>query len=482
MRMKRCVKYNMKIQFGTKRKKLLFCLGVLTMILLLIYLGIAAYFRMHFLVNTTVNGIDVSGKSAAYLEKEISKQLEKYQLSVITREGKTEYVKDLELSLDSGQDKVIKKVLRKQNIFLWPYCLFESQKTKMEFSIKFNQEKLSAQIRNLSFVTQEQTEPVSAIPVFDGEKYVVQDEIPGNQVNVKQTIQKVAESVKELKEVLNLETEQCYVMPRFTKDSEEVIKACEELNSYCTAKITYQMSPEPVVVDKTLIATWLDIGEDMKVSFNEERFSQWVTTFCDQYSTVGKVRSFVTPAGRNVEVAGGTYGWKIHAESERQELLKNIQERQTIEREPIYEDGYVAASHGAVDWGTTYVDVDLTNQHMWYIKDSKVVLECDIVSGEPVPDKETPSGVYKILEKKKGKTLVGEIVPETGEPEYRTYVDYWMRVTWSGIGFHDANWQPKFGGDWYVTHGSHGCLNMQPSDAASLYDMLEVNTPVIIHY
>lgn len=480
--MKRCVKYDMKVQCGAKRKKLLFCLGVLLMILLLIYLGMAVYFRMHFLVNTTVNGIDVSGKSAAYLEKQVSKQLKEYQLSVISREGKTESIKDLKLSLDGGQDKEIEKELKKQNTFLWPYYLFQNQKIEMEFSVKFDQEELSAKVRNLSFLTQEQTEPVSAIPVFDGEKYMIQDEIPGNQVNVEQTIQKAAEYVKELKEELNLETEQCYVTPRFTKDSEEVVKACEELNGYCTAKITYQMSPEPVIVDKTLIATWLDIGEDMRVSFSEERLNQWVTTFCDQYSTVGKVRSFVTPAGRNVEVSSGTYGWKINAEAERQELLKNIQERQVIEREPIYEEGYTAASHGSVDWGTTYAEVDLTNQHMWYIKDSKVVFECDIVSGKPVPDKETPSGVYKILEKKKGKTLVGAIVPETGEPEYRTYVDYWMRVTWSGIGFHDANWQPKFGGDWYVTHGSHGCLNMRPSDAASLYDMIEVNTPVIIHY
>ena len=183
-----------------------------------------------------------------------------------------------------------------------------------------------------------------------------------------------------------------------------------------------------------------------------------------------------------MSVSGGTYGWKINAESEQQELRKNIQERQVIEREPIYKEGYTAATHAAIDWGTTYVEVDLTNQYMWYIKDGAVVFECDIVSGKPVPERETPSGVYKVLEKLKGKTLVGEIVPETGEPEYRTYVDYWVRVTWTGIGFHDADWQPKFGGDWYVTHGSHGCLNMRPANAATFYDMIEVHTPVVMHY
>lgn len=472
----------MKIQLGTNRKNPFFPIYILLIILLAVYVSIMVYFQMHFFANTTVNGIEVSGKSSKYLERQISQQLKEYQLAVTSREGKTEYIKGAELFLDSGQDKVIEKELKKQKSFLWPYYFFKNQEIEMKFAIKFNQEELMKKVKNLSFVTQEQTEPVSAIPIFDGEKYVIQAEVLGNKLDLKQTIQKATEYVKELKEQLNLETEQCYIMPEYTEKSEEVIKACEELNDYCTAQITYQIPSESVIVEKSLISTWLDIGEDMEVSLNEERFQQWVTTFCEQYSTVGKVRHFSTPTGQEVDVSGGTYGWKINQDAEYQELLKNIQEHQIIEREPVYDEGYTAASYGAVDWGTTYVEVDLTNQHMWYIKDEKIAFECNIVSGKPIPERETPSGVYKILEKKKGKTLVGEIIPETGEPEYRTYVDYWMRVTWSGIGFHDAGWQPKFGGDWYITHGSHGCLNMEPSNAAIFYDMIEVNTPVVIHY
>ena len=28
-----------------------------------------------------------------------------------------------------------------------------------------------------------------------------------------------------------------------------------------------------------------------------------------------------------------------------------------------------------------------------------------------------------------------------------------------GIGFHDASWRDEFGGDIYLTDGSHGCIN-----------------------
>ena len=59
---------------------------------------------------------------------------------------------------------------------------------------------------------------------------------------------------------------------------------------------------------------------------------------------------------------------------------------------------------------------------------------------------------------------------------------YWMRVTWSGSGFHDATWQPAFGGTLNQTRGSHGCINMPYDKAAQLYEMVEMGTPVVIHY
>lgn len=129
-----------------------------------------------------------------------------------------------------------------------------------------------------------------------------------------------------------------------------------------------------------------------------------------------------------------------------------------------------------------YVEVDLTEQHMWYIADGTVAFECDVVTGKPVPSMITPTGVYDIREMLPGKTLVGETDPDTGEPIYQTYVNYWMRVTWTGIGFHDATWQTSFGGSRYRTgHGSHGCINMSYHDAKAFYQMLEMATPVVIH-
>lgn len=68
-----------------------------------------------------------------------------------------------------------------------------------------------------------------------------------------------------------------------------------------------------------------------------------------------------------------------------------------------------------------------------------------------------------------------------GKYEYETKVNYWMPFN-GGIGFHDASWQPYFGGDRYLEGGSHGCINMPPDSAAELYNIIQYNVPIVCFY
>lgn len=267
--------------------------------------------------------------------------------------------------------------------------------------------------------------------------------------------------------------------PKFTTESKEVISAKDSMNSYLNASVTYTVEPK-TVVDKSLISQWMTVDENMNVTFSEDAMGAYIDELCNQYNTVGKVRTITTPTGKTAEVSGGGYGWEIDKDAEYETLVNNIKSGEAVEREPVYSQ--TAASHGAQDFGTTYLEVDLTTQHMWYIVDGTVKLETDVVTGIPVPERVTPQGTYTILEKMRNKTLRGDKKPD-GTYEYETPVEYWMRVTWTGIGFHDAKWQTAFGGEIYKTRkGSHGCINMPPALAGQLYDMLEVGCPVVIHY
>ena len=206
---------------------------------------------------------------------------------------------------------------------------------------------------------------------------------------------------------------------------------------------------------------------------------EWLREFGKTYDTVGTTRSITTPGGKTVDVSGGTYGWSVDEAAELTALVDSIKKGEVVEKEPAY--AQTAATHDAQDWGTTYLEVDIPAQHMWYVVNGAVQLETDVVTGLPTPERETPTGVYSILEMKRDKVLTGTIDPSTGKPIYQTPVAYWMRVTWTGVGFHDATWNPSFGGSRYQTNGSHGCINMPLDQAASLYGMLSMGTPVIIH-
>ena len=83
---------------------------------------------------------------------------------------------------------------------------------------------------------------------------------------------------------------------------------------------------------------------------------------------------------------------------------------------------------------------------------------------------------------KRDKVLTGTIDPSTGKPIYQTPVAYWMRVTWTGVGFHDATWNPSFGGSRYQTNGSHGCINLPPENAGQLYSLIQYDVPIICFY
>lgn len=447
--------------------------------ILVIYLGISAFFIGHFFINTTINGKDFSGKTVADVEAYLKDQVKDYELTLIELNNETDVITGSEISLVYKEDSSVEDALQKQNPLFWVTSLFSKTSQDIRIQVEYDENALEEKIQSVKAVTQEQTEPVSAYPKFDGNSFVVEPEVYGTAVDMEVLTEKIKDYITEFNPTLDMLEEECYKLPQYTSESPEVQAACDTMNKYCEASVTYPMT-ENVVVDKNLISTWLSYDESMQVTFNEETVREWMRGFGSTYDTVGTARTITTPGGKTVEVSGGTYGWSIDEETETQNLINSIKNGEVVTREPAY--AQTAASHSAQDWGSTYIEVDLSAQHMWYIVEGSVAFEADVVTGLPTPSRATPSGVYSILYTERNATLVGEKDPETGEPIYRTPVSYWMPFTYQGHGFHDATWQPGFGGTLYQTLGSHGCVNMSYSDAGTLFGMISAGTPVVLHY
>ena len=412
----------------------------------------------------------------------IKEQVKDYKLTIKEQDSKSDVIKGSDISLQYKESDEIEKALKKQNGFAWPLALFSKKSEKISIAVSFDETALNEKIQNLQAVTAEQIPAENAKPELQGDTYVIKEEVYGTAVDMDVLKEKVNQYISEFRSELDMEKEGCYARPKYTKDSKEVQAACDTMNKYLKASITYTMS-ESVVVDKTLISTWIGVDDNMNVVFDNDAMKAWFTEFGDKYDTVGTTRNLTTPTGKATTVTGGTYGWSIDEDTELVNLQNSIKNGEVVTREPAYYTGGAAKSHGEQDWGTTFIEVDLSTQHMWYIKDGSVAMETDVVTGVPVPERITPEGVYDILEMTRDEVLIGETDPSTGKPIYETPVNYWMRVTWTGIGFHDATWQAAFGGTRYKDGaGSHGCINMPLDQAAALFGMISVGTPVVIHY
>ena len=443
----------------------------------LAYIGVSLFFTRHFLPNTEINGNDFSGKSVSEAEEFFKGQIGEYTLAIKDINGGKETISSRDIGLAYKENSELDKILEKQNVFSWPKAVFDKSEEDLTFDLSYDEAKLQEKVNSLGIAQAGQAPAQSASPSYDGSQFVITPESYGISVTPEALLEKVAACIKHLTPEMNLEEQGCYEAPRFLSDSEEVKQACDKMNEYCKASITYNMDV-PVVIDQSVISTWLSVDENMNVVVDENGIRGWLEQFGEQYDTTGKTRTFTTHTGKSASVSGGTYGWSINEDAEFETIRNALNNKEVISKEPEYYISGVAASHSMPDWGDTYAEVDLSAQHMWYVVGGSVALETDVVTGEPIPEKVTPEGVYSIVEKKLDKVLVGAKDPVTGKPEYETPVSYWMRITWQGVGFHDATWQRSFGGalNQITGIGSHGCVNMPLDKAAELYNMIEMGT------
>lgn len=462
-----------------RRKRILIGIFSFIGVIAAAYLGVSAFFNSHFYYNTNINGTDFSLKTVSQVQDYMEGEVAGYSLTLDEQGGKKETIQGTDISLKYVRDDSVDKLLEQQNPFLWVTAFWDKPEIVAAVGVEFDTEKLNGKLGELTCMKPEEQVPsVSAKPEFTGTQFEIKAEEIGSQIDNEKFKAAVSEAISEFLPELNLKEAGCYIPPQYTSESPEVAQARDAMNSYLGANITLDFTPYTEVVDASVISQWISVDENMQVTFNQDAVRSYIAGLAEQYDTYGKPRTFVTGFGNTVQVEGGSYGWQIDQEAEYNALTANIQNGETVTREPNY--ARRGATHEGNDFGNTYAEVDLTNQHMFYFKDGQCIMQSDIVTGNPNKGHATPQGVYMLAYKATNQVLRGKKMPD-GSYEYESPVSYWMPFN-GGIGFHDATWQSAFGGDRYYAYGSHGCVNMPVSAAAELFGYIEAGIPVVCHY
>ena len=318
----------------------------------------------------------------------------------------------------------------------------------------------------------------------DSKKFEVVPEATGEKLDAAAVLEVVDEAALEMEPKAEIGEDQL-LQPAVLKDDERLAKAVEDANGYISADIAVKMDGHDAgTIDGDQISQWVTLDGDLNATFDEEAMDAWLTDFGNDLDTIGSERTYTRPDGKEVTVEGGTYGWEVDSaalvDTVRDAIVNGTQGEVEV---PVIASGVYYNAENGVDWAD-YLDVDLSEQHARYITESgEVIWESDVVTGTPDGVHDTPTGVWTLFSMESPATLKGDIQVATGQPEYETQVQYWMPFTYSGCGFHDATWQPAFGGSLYTQgYGSHGCVNLPYDAAASLFEKASVGLPVVVHW
>lgn len=470
--------------YSNHKKPVLIC-GIVVLVLLIVYLAGMLYYNDKFLNGTMVNGSDVGGMTLQKANDQLSKKVNGQSLKLIFNDGQSEVLQSAQLGVSYNKDNSLNQLMKNQNKWAWFIGFFKNEKNTLTDLIQISDENLTNGIASMERAKEEnQIAPTDAYIQYKDGSFSIIEETLGSKFNIEELVKNIKVALSEGKQQLDVTKANGYVKPQVYKDDQDLNNQLKAANEYCLSAITYTTPKgKEIALDGSTLITWLSKQDDGSYTKDESVFKEKLTAFvkelASQYNSIGATRTFTGKDGQSHTVSGGTYGFRVSTDSEVSALLKMINENKSENnRIPEHTGQLPSGENGGL--GTTYLEINITKQHLWFVKDGSVVLESDFVSGkESDPTRLTPSGTYYIYNKERNRVLRGTKQPN-GKYEYESPVSYWMPFN-KGIGLHDASWRSTFGRDIYINSGSHGCINLPTGFAGSLYSQIYVNLPVVVY-
>lgn len=451
---------------------------------LVIYVSGVWFFSQTFYPDTAIGSVDVSLSSFSEAERRISRAAAEYSLSV-SGEGSDFTIASQDIRMSVDAQSAVASARSRMQVLLWPAEMVGKHIGNAP-QVEYDHSLLGELVaESLDSINASATVPVDAIVTYDEPQalFVVQPEVAGTKLSESAVMSLVRDCIDNLEPEARLSPDHL-VAPQVTSDDPLLHAATKRANDLTRARFSIALDGTGVVdVDRSVLERFVVFDSGHTVSLDEAKMGAWADGVEKSLNTVGSERTYTRPDGKVVTVKGGTYGWKTQADGVSDKIVAAVSAGETTGTidVAVTQTANVYGGPDGIDWGR-WIDVDLSEQHArFYDETGTPIWESDIVTGRPGMG--TPTGVWKLNNRLRSVTLVGRIMPETGEPEYRTPVAYWIPFVRNSIGFHDATWQSRFGGSRYVQgFGSHGCVNLPLSAAKTLYGLVKVGDCVIVHW
>lgn len=483
-------------QAKTKEKKkkfivpLIISIGIVVIILGIIC-GLFVYgnnkYSDKFGPNTYINELEVSGKTLKQTIKLFEDNIKISELVITKRDNTTVNIPVEQFDFKYDTAEKVTAIYNKVNHDKWYKGLLDETKYELKSESSFDKTKLEAILKKCDWGKEKNQN--AKIVKIDNE-FAIQPEVQGDNMDYDKLKEYILAQVeKDIMEV-NAVDSGCYIEP--TVKSEDLEEKFRQFEQVSTQKITLDFDYTTEVLTGDKLVEMVNVGKKGEFTVDSDKVMKYVEELAEKYDTYNKERKFKATIQGDIVVPTSNdakYGWWIDQQETCDLLVDLIKKGKDVESvDPVYyvgQRGYVFTGREAArtaddDIGNTYVEVDLTNQHLWHYVDGQLKYECDIVSGQTTSAARTTlPGVYKVWQKLRNYKMKGS--NEDGE-EWESECSYWTRVAIVGVGLHDSQWRGAFGGNIYKYNGSHGCINMSLKGAKYIYENVEMDTPVVMYY
>ena len=451
------------------------------------YLYLSNKYKEVFFDNTTINGVDVSGLTVEEANELVIALEDDYSIKLQFRGRVYETLDGEDMGYGHDATEDIEEILKSQVPVMWIKSRVKedvSYDHTVECVDFYDRAKLVKSLRALPEVQRDyMKEPTDAYMVLEDNHFVIKPETEGNYIDVETMIKDITAAVDAREPFYSVMRSDVYHKPAVYEDDKELNLRAEELEKTISAEITYQIpNSGTITLDRSTLVEWLCIDDEGNYYKDQDIWDTNVSAFVSNLSGVlasaPNIWEFDTTGMGTITLDFGTYPRYADMDEEYKMLSGELERGDKVTRSPYMDIGDRSQTNHGI--GGTYIEADLSRQHVWIYDKGQLLKEFDVISGRPEKKYYTVPGVFYIFAKDRERHLRGPQRSD-GSYEWDAFVNYWMPF-YDGCGFHDASWQPVFGGDWWLSRGSHGCVNISYDVAQWMYDWVDSSVPLVIYY
>ena len=440
---------------------------ILAVILISIGVGANYFLKNHFLYGTVIEGVNCSFLSVEDAKEKIDNSLGNkiIKFSFASEKEYSILARELGIGVD---EKQIEKIFKNQH---------ENPKEQRKYSLKgfiiFDKAKLQELFELIPELQEENMiKPQNAYITWNQLEFSIESEVIGNEIDLDKAFSFASAQIKQGEREISFSSMTNQFPEIYSEDLET---ERDELNSIVKSSIIFKLSNgEVVTLDVNTIKDWVYQDENGKFHIDiENGVQKFVENLNNLVEEAHSQISFKATDYNEPIILDIPENLRAHLDIEKQtaEIFKMLGNGESYTVEPIYDKALFT------DTFNSYVELDISRQHIWLYVNGELIMDTPCVTGNISLGYDTPTGIFYLLNKNEDVYLEGY---NRDGSKYSSFVDYWMRF-YEGVGFHDATWRSQFGGNIYLTNGSHGCVNMPKDAAIILYEYINETMPIIVY-